>query len=159
MSDVATLKENYSKLRKEHKELPEFRDFTLVFGFPKAEEAESVLELFRAVKKTPFKAAHWVAGLLSPHDPICSHDSQVLKGMRSELIEAMKDLVVADKRLSMVSFDASGADDPSGEMARGLADAVEATKGTAHFLRELLEKTRDGWENAESADEEVSYRW
>jgi hypothetical protein len=157
MSDVAELRKNYDKLRKDYKDLPKFSDFTLVFGFPKAEEAVSMLELFRAVKKTPFKAAHWVMCVLSPSDTIMAHDSHVTKDRRDELVEAMKSLVIADKKLSMVSFKASQEKDPEKVMAAALGEVTSGLKDTALFLQAILELTAEAWEHADEQHSATYY--
>jgi hypothetical protein len=158
MSDYATLKKEYGKLQKKYPKLPEFGEFTLVFGFPKEDELKSVLTLFQAVKKTPFNVAHWIMDVLSPHDTISAHDSQVTKDMRNELLSAMKTCVVADKELSIRSFEASQAKDPEKVMSEAIAAAVVDLKEVAEFLKKVLEKTVDGWKNAEDEKESTYYR-
>jgi hypothetical protein len=158
MSDVPTLRKEYNKLKKKYAELPEFKEFTLVFGFPKEDEFKSVLTIFKAVKKTPFNVAHWVMNILSPSDTISANDNRVTKGMRGELLVAMKKLVIADKKLSIRSFEASQSDDPEKVMAEAMAEAVEDLKGVAGFLKKVLEKIVEGWSKAED-NNDSTYHW
>jgi len=157
MSDYSALKKEYGKLAAKHS-LPKFEEFTFVFGFPKEDELKSVLTLFQAVKKTPSNVAHWVMSLLSPSDTITAHDSQVTRDMRDELLDALKKCVVADKLLSIRSFEATQSKDPEKVMALALAETVKELKEVATFLKKVLEKTRDGWKNAEN-EKESTYHW
>ncbi len=157
MSEVAKLRKEYEKLAKEYP-LPEFEEFTLVFGFPKEEDFKSVLSLFRAVKKTPFNVANWIMNILSPVDTITSHDSHLIRELRDELLSAMKKCVVVDKRLSIHSFEASQSKDPEKVMAEALSEAVSELKGVAGFLETVLKKTAEGWEKEEN-DSGSTYHW
>ena len=157
MADYPTIKKEYEKLKNKHP-LPRFEEFTLVFGFPKEDEVKSVLTLFRAVKKTPFNVSHWIMDILSPHDTITSHDSQVTKDLRDDLLSAMKKCVIVDKEMSLCSFNASQAKDPEKLMAESIAAASAELKEVAEFLKKVLEKTADGWRNAED-EKESTYHW
>lgn len=158
MTEFKKIKSDYEKLKKEYP-LPEFKDFMFIFGYPKEDDLKSVVTLFFACKKTPSNAAQWLVGLMSPQDNISAQDQRFTKHMRDELMHAMKTCVVAGKKFSIVSFEASQGKDPEKALAESIAEATRELKPVAELFKRILKTTLKGWEKADTEEDHVSYRW
>ncbi|MBR9689438.1 MAG: hypothetical protein GOV01_00885 [Candidatus Altiarchaeota archaeon] len=153
MSDVAELKKKFNSLKKKYPELPDFKEFSLIFGFPKDDEFDSVLRLYISMKKTPLNVAHWIIGQLSPVDTISSHDNKFAKTKKTELLEAMKTCMVIDKQLSLVSFESARTDDPEKLMASAISQAVSDLMPHVELFEVVLRLSMNGWMEESKSEE------
>lgn len=158
MGDVKKVKDAYSKLKKENPGLPEAGEFFAVFGIFEEDDLSGLVKLFKKVRKIPSNVAHWILELLSPPDPIAAHDNQATKHMKKELMESLKKCVLADKTLTLASFEAARSKDPEEVLAGAIRKVTAELKPVAELLEEVTKITLESWKKG-ADEEEVSYRW
>ena len=159
MSGIKAIREDYAKLKKNFNQLPEIKSLIAVFGFPKEEDLEDIIQLFAFARKAPINLANGMIGFIAPSDFVLSQDNKFVKVMKDELMEVLKKSVVMHKTFSLNSFEASQNEDPEKIMADTISFVAKELGVVIPVVKRALELSKDGWANSKTANEDAGYHW
>jgi len=150
-------KELYEKLRKRY-DLPQWKEM-FVLGFLEESDLKDIFSLAKAVKKALLNIQAALQNLLVPEDFVSMQDSKFVRGMRDEILDALRKTAYLTRKFSAGILEAIREEETEKRIAELIKEVVREMDGVLKIYCEAIKKAEEGWKKAEVEEEPIRYQW
>lgn len=142
---AVTVKETYTKLKKDFPELPEWKSVIYFAGIPKKEEVDSVYHVIELFNHSVTDLINNFLVLLTPNNFMALQDQKMCKNKRDEILKAVVKCGYVVRQTMADLMDATLKDDYEKEMAKIAKWICDESRESLEFFHKNAKHLAKEW--------------